>query len=345
MKIVKIIIFLLFTLCFFVYLSIFHLYKKDIAYQGSEPLLITIQEGSNVLDIARELKKQRLISSEWAFIIGTWSDDLRGKFFAGEFSIKPGLSSMDIAYILTDEKLGRKKDVQNQITFPEGWTSRQMADRLTAKGFRGEEFFKLTQNPSQEILEKFLFLSSLPQGRSLEGFLFPDTYIFASDDRAQDIIEMLLETFEKKVFRVHKDAFYSDGIFDQNAFYEKVILASILEGEVRVDRDRKIVSGIFQKRLTSNMRLQSCATVAYALGERKVQYTAEDLTVDSPYNTYTHDGLPPGPVSNPSLNSLEAAFFPEKSEYLFFLNDPETGDTYFAKNFEEHKINKEKTGL
>lgn len=328
-------IFSVLSLIFLGYVFVFYHYKQTTHHQ-TESILIAIPEGANLFDIADELKNRDLVSSKWAFVLGAWSDGLRGKFFAGEFEVQPDLSAIDIAHVLTDERLGRKRSEQIQVTFPEGWTARQMADRLNANDLPGDVFYSLSQNPSQNFFEEFSFLSSLPKGASLEGFLFPDTYIFGVESSAEIIIKKMLQTFEKKVYSRYSNI---------DHLYDKVTLASILEGEVRLDRDRKLVSGIFQKRLDANMRLQSCATIAYALGERKVQYTAEDLTVDSPYNTYTNDGLPPGPVSNPSLSSLEASFFPEESEYWFFLNDPETGDTYFAKNFEEHKVNKEKTGL
>ncbi len=127
--------------------------------------------------------------------------------------------------------------------------------------------------------------------------------------------------------------------------YDALVLASIVEGEVRTDADRRMVADLFLRRIASGMPLQSDATVRYALGETKVKHSLADLAVDSPYNSYTNKGLPPGPVSNPGLSSIRAAFDPLPNPYVYFLNNPETGQTVFAETFEEHVANKAKNGL
>jgi UPF0755 protein len=127
--------------------------------------------------------------------------------------------------------------------------------------------------------------------------------------------------------------------------YDALVLASILETEVRTESDRRIVADIFLRRIEVGMPLQSDATVRYALGEIKIKHSLDDISVESPYNTYANKGLPPGPISNPGLVSIWAALDPAPSPYWFFLNNPETGKTVFSATFEEHIVNKAKNGL
>jgi UPF0755 protein len=122
-------------------------------------------------------------------------------------------------------------------------------------------------------------------------------------------------------------------------------MASLLEAEVRTDADRKLVSDLFARRLRAGMPLQSDATVRYALGIDKAQYSGIDIATDSPYNTYANKGLPKGPIDNPGIVSLRAAFFPTKNEFWYFLSDQKTGETVFSRDFEEHKRNKALHGL
>ena len=135
--------------------------------------------------------------------------------------------------------------------------------------------------------------------------------------------------------------------------FEIVTMASILEREIgtvnqsedSIENDRKMVSDIFWRRIAENHALESCATVQYVLGTSKTQLSYEETRVNSPYNTYINKGLPPGPIANPGLVSLRAALFPVKNDFYYFLNNPKTGETFFAKTFEEHQANKAKNGL
>ena len=115
--------------------------------------------------------------------------------------------------------------------------------------------------------------------------------------------------------------------------------------EVKSPDDKSMVGGIFWNRIRDNRPLQSCATIAYILGINKKQYSYEDTKVQSPYNTYLNPGLPPGPISNPGIESIKAAIYPKPTNYFYFLSDPETGKTYFAKTIDEHNSNKAKFGL
>ncbi|NCU41135.1 MAG: endolytic transglycosylase MltG [Candidatus Moranbacteria bacterium] len=322
---------------FFVYGTFSFLYQS-VSSDRKDTVQITIPEGSNVWDIASILKKKQCIPFSSVFVFGVWKDDLRGKFQAGIFDIPPALTVSEIAFFLTTKSSLREENVR--ITFPEGWTIAQMADHLEANTLPGKEFFVLAKKPDT-FFDQFSFLRQLPQEATLEGFLFPDTYFFDPGASSEDIIVKMLQTFSKKVFERNKEIFGSEG---ENIF-SFIIMASIIEGEVRSSEDRRLVSGIFNKRMESEMPLQSDATLAYVLEERKIQHSAQDLSKDSLYNTYKYQGLPPGPICNPSLDAIESSMEPTVSEYWFFLNDPKTGKTYFAKDFEEHKKNKTRVGL
>ena len=320
-----------------VYFFLFRPYE-NISYRGVSDVEVIIPFGSSVWDIADILKEKALIESQYAFVFGAWRDQLRGEFHAGTFFVPPHITAREVAFLLAkEEREVKEKDIR--ITFPEGWTAQQMAERLNANNLPGDEFLKLFENPSQ-FQETYPFLGNIPEEGTLEGFLFPDTYFFDRESSAEKIITTLLETFENKIILSYGEEFEGRG-----GLFEVITLASIIEGEVRGSQERKVVSGIFLKRLDIGMALQSDATLTYVLDEKKIQHNAEDLATNSLYNTYKHTGLPPGPVSNPSRDAIEAAVFPEESNYLYFLSDPKTGMTYFAQDFEEHKRNKIKAGL
>lgn len=226
-----------------------------------------------------------------------------------------------------------------KITFPEGWDSQKMAKRLTENGLGEEGFWEIVKNPG-DLKEQFNFLKD-GTVKSLEGYLFPDTYFFKKDESARSIVFKMLSNFEGKITSEMKSEIEKQ----KRSLEEVIILASIVEKEVNNTEDRKIASGIFLNRIKNGQALQSCATLAYILGINKKQYSYADTRVKSPYNTYLNPGLPPGPISNPGIDSIEAAIYPQDSEYNYFLSDPETGKTYYAKTIAEHNANKERFGL
>jgi len=199
----------------------------------------------------------------------------------------------------------------------------------------------MAKEPSQELKNKYTFLTEIPQGKSLEGYLFPDTYYFAKDATTQDILEKMLKNFNIKM----TDALLDEISKQKKTLYDVITMASIIEGEVQTDEDRKIVSGLFWNRLKIGQAFGSDATLEYVLGGNKRQHSLAETKTDSPYNTYLYKGLPPGPVSNPGISAIRAAIYPIETEYNYFLSDPKTGKTIFSKTFEEHVVNKGKYGL
>lgn len=297
-----------------------------------------IFDGEDTENIAERLKERSLIKSKWIFIWELKRTGLFGKLQAGTYEISTGLTPREIAILLSESNADLQEVI---ITFPEGWTASKMAERLMENTLPGEKFLVIAKDPTQDIFESYPFLLDISgENPSLEGYLFPDTYHFFQNVTAEEIIEKMLKNYDRRTENLRAEV-ASRG----ENWREKVILASIIESEVRTDVDRKIVSGIFQSRLAINMALQSDATLSYVLNSGKTHHSGAELETNSPYNTYKYPGLPPGPVSNPSLDALEAAVHPEESDYLYFLSNPETGQTYFAVTFEEHKANKIKAGL
>lgn len=300
---------------------------------------IVIEKGLGAQEIADLLQEKKIISSKWYFLYYIWSNDLKGKMVAGEYLITPKLKIAEIVDILIDGKI---KPSYVKITFPEGWTMMDMAEKLNESGLPGDEFLMIAKNPTGEIIAQFDFLKNNSAGFSLEGYLFPDTYFFSPQETAESIIIKILKNFDNKFSQELRDLI----IKQKKSFFQVITMASIIESEVRIDNDRKIVGGIFWNRIDIDMALQSDATLAYALGgKKKVQHDAKDLDFDSPYNTYKFKGLPPGPISNPGISSIKAAIDPTKTNYIYFLNNPQTGKTFFAVTFEEHVRNKIKNGL
>ncbi|HLN19363.1 MAG TPA: endolytic transglycosylase MltG, partial [Patescibacteria group bacterium] len=294
-----------------------------------------IERGEGNGKVASNLEKEKIIAGQWYFYYYLRSHGMLNKILPGEYELSGNMTIPEIAEIITT-----KKEKFVKITFPEGWDSKKMAARLNENGLDGEGFLELVNNPG-DLKKRYDYLNS-DEVKTLEGFLFPDTYFFKPQTEAKNIVGRMLDTFDEKI----NSAGLRGVLTGKNIkVKDAVTMASILEGEVKSEKDRKIVSGIFWSRIKNGMPLQSCATLAYALGKNKDQYSIEDTQVKSPYNTYQIKGLPPAPINNPGIMAISAAADPEESDYNFFLTDPKTGETIFSKTAEEHNQNKARVGL
>ena len=179
--------------------------------------------------------------------------------------------------------------------------------------------------------EKFLAMA-----KEEEGYLFPDTYFFFTIVKPEEVIETMRANFDAKIKPI-ADRIKASGL----PFADIVTMASIIERETVTPADRRIVSGILWKRIKLGMPLQVDAAFDYVNGKSTHALTMEDLRTDSPYNTYTNKGLPPGPICNPGLDAILAAAEPTKTPYLYYLSDKK-GVIHYAKTFDEHKVNKVK---
>ncbi len=278
--------------------------------QGTEQTFI-IEKGDGLEKIANNLEKDGIIRNSVWFTAYVFYKGWAGHLQAGEYSLGSNLNIVQI----TDRIF--KGDVipeEIKITIPEGFNLKQIDARLTEAG----------------LIEA----GELSIQSHLEGYLFPDTYEFNKKIDLDEIINIIKENFDKKL-----DADLINEIKKQKKTIEEIIImASLIEKEVPLYEDSRIVSGVFWNRLSVNYPLQSCATIAYALGKDKWIYSIEDTKIDSPYNTYENIGLPPGPICNPGLLAIKAAIYPQYTDYYFFLSKP-SGETVFSKTFEEHQEN------
>jgi UPF0755 protein len=331
---------ILFLIFAFILGSFFYFANKIEFSKGPEKnkKILEIEKGENALELGKKLEENGIISNKYYFVIYLWKENMLHKIVAGEYEFSPNLKIPEIAKIITGSLI---LNSSVKITFPEGWSSLQMAKRLSENGFSGDDFLNIVKNPSAEIIAKYDFLNDFKSGKSLEGYLFPDTYFFAKDASSENIVTKILDNFNRKVTSQMRQE-----ISNQNKSLDEIIsMASIVQKEVTSNEDMKMVSGIFWNRIENGQALQSCATLAFVLGETKKQYSIADTKVNSPYNTYQNKGLTPGPISNPGLLAINATIYPKASDFYYFLSDPSTGQTIFSKTFQEHLANKAKYGL
>lgn len=298
----------------------------------------SIRAGQSTASILDRLKDQDLILSTLALKAYLYRHP-ELKLQAGEYSIAPHQTARQLLLQLAN---GHTVSREVSILFREGLTIKEMQAQLSAAGYLADGSFEKLGHTKIAALPQRLaivpFVKLLPPEATLEGYLFPDTYRVYKDFTAEDLIAKMLDNFESKVGPEMRAAIAASG----HSFHDEIILASILQKEVRTVQEMRLASGVFQNRLKAGQALQSCATLAFILGVNKPQYSYADTQIDSPYNTYKHAGLPPGPVSNPGLAAIDAAIHPTDSDYNYFLARPDTGETVFSKTLEEHNAAKAK---
>lgn len=340
-------ILILFILALIVLLAYLNSINSPLDEDG-EDMNFIITKGEGVKKIAQNLQEQDIIDSSFFFKIYVWQKDLESKFQAGEYILNPSMSIKKIVNKITG---GEVISNEKNITIIEGWNLFDIGQYFEREGmFQSEEFLEMTGYPKidyryndefsapKDYSAQFDFLKDKPSYYSLEGYLFPDTYRVFSEATIDEIIQKILQNFDKKLTQAMRDEIKRQG----KSVYEIITMASIIEKEVKSEKDMKIVSGIFWDRITNGQALESCATLAYILEVNKPQYTQEDTKVDSPYNTYQNRGLPPGPIGNPGLKAIKAAIYPEYTDYNYFLSRPDTGETVFSSTYQEHINNKAK---
>ncbi len=301
-----------------------------------------IKAGSGVNQISRDLKKDGLIDNSFVFETYVWLKKAEGKILAGEHEIKDTWSLRQLTNALTS---GNALDNELNIKIIEGWDLYDLADYFEKIGLaKKEDFFAQSGQPGKHYniqmpawVKDYEFLQEKPEGVSLEGYLFPDTYRIFKDSDLKDVIVKMLNNFDKKI----DSKVLGDIVGQDKKLYDILTLASIVEKEAQTSEDKKMVAGVYYNRLKIGMPLQADPTVNYITGKQTDRPSYDDLDVDSLYNTYKYPGLPPGPICNPGLDSILAAVYPDKNNYFYFINTPE-GDMVFARTLEEHAANRAK---
>lgn len=232
-----------------------------------------------------------------------------------------------------------------KVTLIEGWTVDQIASELAKKGLVTKDDFI---SATAEYQSSAFPLIHTTKSHNLEGYLFPDTYEFYAKSSSDDIIKVLLGNFSSRLKSLGVTD--PDQKFNGLDLYQIVILASIIEkesggngsttGELSLQDERNLIASVFYNRMKIGQALESDATINYVTKKDTPAVSAEDLQINSAYNTYKYAGLPPGPICNPSLGSLRAALYPAQSDYYYFLHKQSTGEVDFSKTFAEHKQKK-----
>ena len=284
---------------------------------------VKIREGLSTAEIADRLAEKGVIDSTlkfriWARIYG-YDDKLR----PGSYTFTAGMGDDEVfAKLLT----GEKRLVQ--FTVPEGFGVKDIAERLYNLDLADkEEFIQAAKSfAPYDYMKKHkdVFFAA-------EGFLFPDTYTVENDVEIEEILSLMSNTFDEKLTASMR----AQATKMDLSIYDLITLASLVEREVRFPEDRAVVAQVLLKRLKLNLPLQTDATLQYLMDTPKEEVTIEDTQIDSPYNTYQHVGLPPGPIANPGMAAIEAVLHPANTDYLYFVAD-RSGHNHYAHTYEEH---------
>ena len=287
----------------------------------TDEVRFVITKGSSATKIAADLEEAGLIKSALAFKVYTQLNDEAGSIPPGEFSVPQNLSIEELIAHL------REGPTELWVSIPEGLRREEIAERVISQ-------LNMSGADAIAFREEFLALT-----RDEEGYLYPDTYLFPKDASAQVVVDRLTSTFDTKF------TYDGSGVLTRE---EAVILASIIERETITAEERPMVAGILLNRISEDWPLQADATAQYALGTSRcgrkigcdwwVPPTRDDLQINSPYNTYVVQGLPPGPISNPGISSLNAAANPTPNDYMFYIHDTDQIIRY-AETLDEHNAN------
>ncbi len=274
---------------------------------------VFIPKGSSPFKIAKILKDNGIISYPKIFLGITKTFGYSKKLQAGLYDFNTGDS---LYKVICKLKNGENKNIK--VTIPEGFTLKQIAHTLEEKNIcSGEKFLNIANE------------------RKLEGYLFPNTYFLPPQMDENDVVKTMNNEFNKYWTREKEDRLKQINMSKKDV----IILASIVEREAVADEERAVIAGVFLNRLKKRMRLESCATVLYAMGQIKERLTYDDLEFKSPYNTYRHFGLPPGPICNPGAKAVDAVLYHAVTNSLYFVSKG-NGTHFFAESLEDHIRNK-----
>jgi len=290
-------------------------YQFSAPQKGTEEERIVINLNTTEAELIPKLKEQRYIRSEWAFNFVLKRKGWQGKIEPGGYMVSKGMD----AWLLADTLVNHP--YQKWIVIPEGLRATEIAEKL----------------------QKELNWSNLAKGEFLveahEGYLFPDTYLLNLDYTGRDVAKRMKSQFDEKAADLFRQAAEKDIRNDT-----LIVLASLVQREAANEEEMPLIAGVIWNRWLKDMPFEIDATIQYALGEPGNWWPIikpEDYKLDSPYNTYLHEGRPPTPICNPGLAAISAVIHPEETEYLYYLHDSE-GQIHLAKTYEEHLENIEK---
>ncbi len=286
---------------------------------------IIIPNKASASEIGAILKSADLINSKLAYRFYINSSGLATKLKPGKYRFSKSMSLQEIVAVIAKGEV-----VAQSFTIPEGYTVEKIGKLLVDKGIIAN-YDEWERALYQKYDFEFLPAKDSRQLLPLEGYLFPDTYTVPDNENAEGIIKMMLANFGNK----WQQNFAAQASKQQVTVKDTVIIASMVEREAKIAAEREIISGVIKNRLRIGMMLQICPTVLYCINEEKTELSYEDLEVNSPYNTYKHIGLPPGPVSCPGAESIKAALNPKEHAYLYYVSKGD-GSHYFSSTYQDH---------
>lgn len=310
--------------------------------QNADPVPFSINAGETFSQVSDDLHTNNIIRN--AFVFRLRAKMLGAKIEAGDFTLRRNMTVDEVLEALSHSRLTEKK-----ITILEGWRAEQIAQYLDQKGIvKQDEFMQLVQHG--DFSSKFSFLKDKPPNVSIEGFLFPDTYNIPANYTTRDVIDMMLSNFANKM---------SDKLLQQiqaqGGMWRVLTIAAIVEREAQLSEERSIIASVYYNRIQRGMPLQADPTVQYANDSAQYQKdtnfsnwwkapTKEQLQLNSPYNTYVVQSVPPGPICDPGLASIVAAANPDQTDYLYFVANQvkNDGSHLFAKTLQEQNDNIQK---
>jgi len=295
-------------------------FVQNPANPSAHDKLFTIHSGQSLKDIAHHLEKESIISNQSYFVLFARFKKAEKKLQAGEYLLSASKSPEQILEVLLKGKVNLYR-----LTIPEGLNFHEVAALVEKAGFCSKiEFEDLCRNKS------FIMESGI-KSTSLEGYLFPDTYFFPKLSSCKTIISTMILHFKTIFTEQWKEQAKLLGF----SIHDIVTLASIIEKETGDAKERPLIASVFHNRLKKNMRLESDPTVIYGIKEFDGNIKKKHLETLTPYNTYKIKGLPPGPIANPGAMSLQAALYPARTEYLFFVSKKDTTHQ-FSKTIQDH---------
>jgi len=333
-KIASIILAVLLLVFFFICFEIY----VPVNPESHETIVYTVQKGWGNEEIADNLQKLGIIRSAYFFKFYAILSLKHSGLQAGQYNLSPRMSVYQIV-----SKMAQGDIIRDKVVILEGWDEKDIGKYLESKGICQQDYFiSLVKNlPAQagDYSDEFDFLEDKPKGPGgypdLEGYLFPDTYEIGKGETCQDILGAMLANFGRKL----TPALRAEITNQKKSIFDIVTMASLLEKEVGNLSDKKIASGILWKRISIGMPLQLDSTINYITDKSDPAVAIKDTKIDSPYNTYKYPGLPKGPISNPGMDSITAAIYPTKTNYLYYLSD---GKTIFSETLEQHNAAKAK---
>lgn len=306
--------------------SIIYGLTQPVTSSEGDKIIITVKQGMAADEIGELLYQRSIIKSVFVFHAVAKMQGKANSLQAGEYTLSKNMTVQQIVAMIA-----KGETSYQQFTIPEGYTVEQIANLIQEKQLGNASKFKTA---AQNVMPFPYMANSNPNVvYKSEGYIFPNTYRIAKGASEDQLLNMMVSQFDKQFTDSMRERASAIGL----SIKDVIILASLVEKEAQLERDRPIIAGVFLNRLKQDMPLQSCATIQYILGYPKPELSVQDTEISSPYNTYQHMGLPPGPIANPGIAAINAVLYPKETEFVYFVADKQ-GAHHFSKTYEEHLL-------